>query len=325
MSTVRIVDGHAHVASTNYIPRQFFAGVADNIVAPAVKTAARSPSAAQVQKLLEAQTQDHNADQLVREMDAAGVAATVLLVPDFSHALECSMSILEMAAHHHQIRQRHPGRFYVFQGIDPRSGREAIDFFERTLVEYQFNGLKLYPPCGYSPSDERLYPAYEICRQHGVPVLLHTGPTSPVLEFSWAHPLLVDRAAKDFPGVNFILAHGGVSHTQDAMQLCAFRPNVYLDIAGFPAALHPQGWKRQLHDLFRVGINHKIIFGTDWPLFQLSLSTRNSVEQLGSGDGPLAGLPQRDIECILAGNIERLIPRSAAAPHAARDVKAASR
>src|SRR5262249_21122080 len=160
-----------------------------------------------IQALLEAQHQDHDADQLVREMDQARVAMTVLLIPDFSHALECPLSIEDMAARHHEIRQRHPGRFYVFQGGDPRSGSAGVDFFERTIVEYGFDGLKLYPPCGYSPSDERLFPFYEVCAQRRLPVLLHTGPTSPVLQFECAHPSLVDRAALCFPSVNFILAH----------------------------------------------------------------------------------------------------------------------
>jgi predicted TIM-barrel fold metal-dependent hydrolase len=227
------------------------------------------------------------------------------------------MPIEEMAALHQQIRQRHVGRFLVFQGIDPRSGRAALDFFERVVVEYRFNGLKLYPPCGYSPSDERLFPFYEVCRDYGLPVLLHTGPTSPVLAFNHAHPSLIDHAALMFPDVNFILAHGGVTHTTEAVQLCAYRPNVFLDFSGFPAALHPQGWAAHLQALFRIGINHKVIFGTDWPLTRMSASTQSYIDQLTRADGPMLGLAAREVEAIMAGNIERLtaesVIRSAAA------------
>jgi uncharacterized protein len=314
---MRIVDGHAHVASMSFIPRDFVAGAARNIAASGIGSA-KAVTVKQVQMLLEAQHQDHHADQLVHEMDEAGVSKTVLLIPDFSHALECPLPITEMAERHRRIRERHPGRFYVFQGIDPRSGIEAVDFFERTIVEYGFDGLKLYPPCGYSPSDARLFPFYEICAKHRVPVLLHTGPTSPVLEFEFAHPSRVDLAAKSFPAVNFILAHGGVNHTADAALLCAYRPNVYLDIAGFPGALHPQGWKQNLRDLVHLGINHKIIFGTDWPLFSMTASTKSCIEDLLTDGGPLDGLPRRDVENIMAGTIERLIPRSAECTRAAK-------
>jgi predicted TIM-barrel fold metal-dependent hydrolase len=218
-----------------------------------------------------------------------------------------------MAAEHHQIRLRHPGRFYVFQGIDPRGGAEALRFFERTIVEYGFNGLKLYPPCGYSPSDPQLFPFYEICRARGLPVLLHTGATSPVLDFTWAHPSLIDAAAREFPDVNFILAHGVVHHREDAAALCAYRPNVYLDISAFPGIMHPQGWKPVVRDLFRLGINHKIIFGTDWPLFSITAGTKSCVDVLMAKDGPMEGLNMRDIELIMGGNIERLIPQASKA------------
>lgn len=305
---MRIVDGHAHVASMRFIPTEFVTGVARNIAAQAVNSPSKRLSVEQIQSVLIAQHQDHYADELVRDMDAAGIAMTVLLAPDFSHALRCSLSVAEMAAEHHKIRQRHPGRFYVFQGIDPRSGREGVELFERAIVEYGFNGLKLYPPCGYSPSDERLFPAYEICARRGLPVLLHTGPTSPVLDFNFAHPSLIDRAAREFPGVSFILAHGAVHHTRTAVELCAYRPNVYLDISAFPGILHPLGWQQQLKDLFRLGINHKIIFGTDWPLFRMTAGTRSCLEELMADGGPFTGVPAREIEVIMAGTIERLIP-----------------
>lgn len=303
---MRIVDGHAHVASMKFIPREFVAGVARTMVvqgAPHVPDAQRTR---QVQMLLEAQHQDHLGDELIEEMDDAGIASTVLLVPDFSHALECSLPIAAMARLHHEIRLRHPGRFLVYQGIDPRGGSGAVEFFEKTVTEYGFDGLKLYPPCGYSPSDERLFAFYEVCRQHGLPVLLHTGPTSPVLDFNYAHPSLIDVAARTFHDVNFILAHGGVTFTQEAAQLCAYRPNVYLDLAGFPSTLHARGWIGHLHDLFRLGINHKIIFGTDWPLFRMTSTTGEFLARFTGAEGPLAGLPPRDIELIMAGNLDRI-------------------
>ena len=287
---------------------EFVTGVARNIAAQSFDAPRKGLSVEQIQAVLVAQQQDHYADQLVQDMDEAGVSTTVLLVPDFSHALRCSMPIATMAAEHRKIRERHPGRFYVFQGIDPRSGPEAVEFFAQVIVEYGFHGLKLYPPCGYSPSDERLFAFYQICERQRVPVLLHTGPTSPVLDFNFAHPSLVDRAAREFPGVNFILAHGAVHHTQAAVELCAYRPNVYLDLAAFPGILHPQGWQQPLRELFRLGINHKIIFGTDWPLFRMTVSTQTCLAQLMGADGPLAGLPPREVEAIMGGNIERLIP-----------------
>lgn len=310
-SALRIIDGHAHVASMRFIPPAFVGAVAANIVAPTRIQGVAGPTARQVQSLIEAQYSDHNADGLIAAMNEAGVARTVLLLPDFTYALRCDRTIAEMAELHHKIRLRHPGRFYVFQGIDPRTGREGLDFFERAIDEFHFEGLKLYPPCGYSPSDERLFPFYEICRDRGLPVLLHTGPTSPVLDFELARPGLVDRAAREFSDVNFILAHGGVNSTEEAALLCAYRPNVFLDIAGFPSTLRPGGWKSHLKALLTLGINHKIIFGTDWPLNGLTMTLKGCIDALTSADGPMAGLSHSEREGILGKQIEQLIPQAA--------------
>lgn len=306
-----VIDAHVHVASTHFVPRRFVEGAARNM---AVKTGRRGAavSPGQALSLLEAQHQDHCADQLVASMDEAGVARAVLLLPDFTRVLPCERSIDEMAEEHHRIRLRHPGRFHVFMGADPHKGRESLDLFERAVASYGFEGLKLYPPCGYSPSDERLFPFYEICRARHLPVLIHTGPTSPVLSFEYSSPLCVDRAAAQFGDVNFILAHGGVNHVHEAVLMCAYRPNVFLDFSGFTSALHPGGWSRQLEELFRLNINHKVIFGTDWPLSRLTGTHQGLLELLLAPSGPLAGRREYEIEAIMHGNIERLLQHAPA-------------
>jgi hypothetical protein len=68
-----------------------------------------------------------------------------------------------------------------------------------------------------------------------------------------------------------------------------------------------------VRDLFRLGINHKIIFGTDWPLFSITAGTKSCVDVLMAKDGPMEGLNMRDIELIMGGNIERLIPQASKA------------
>ena len=130
----------------------------------------------------------------------------------------------------------------------------------------------------------------------------HVGPTSPVLEFETALPILIDAAAHKFPAVNFILAHGSVSHTDDCVRLCAFRPNVYLDISAFqtrPCC--------ELRPLFGRGINHKIIFGTDWPLFRAQGRQKVFIKQLHSADGPLDLMSDAERTNFWGGTIERLI------------------
>ena len=204
---VHVLDAHCHVASTRFIPPAFFEGLCRNV---AVRLAANGAkrSIGELMDMYAKSSQDHDADGLIGEMDSAGIHQAVLLLPDFTWVMKSELTIAEMWARHHEIQTRHAGRFFVFGGVDPRWGADGIALFEKGVREYGFRGLKLYPPCGYSPSDRSLYPYYEICRERGLPVLMHVGPTSPTLDFSFGHPGLVDAAARDFPEVNFILEIG---------------------------------------------------------------------------------------------------------------------
>lgn len=315
-----VVDGHCHVASTRFIPREFLLGLCRNIEVRLLAQGVHKP----LQQLVEMycqSSQDHQADDLVREMDGAGIDQAVLLLPDFTHVMRSELSIAEMFEEHHRIAQRHAGRFFVFAGADPRWGRDGVALFEKGITDYGFKGLKLYPPCGYSPSDRALYPYYELCRAHGLPVLLHIGPTSPALDFSHAHPSRLEQAALDFPEVNFILAHGAVNHAEACASLCTYRPNVYLDVSAFVGSTHPGGWCAALSALFRCNLNHKILFGTDWPVFRFSGGHKKVMDQFLGTQGPLAGVSATQRAWLMYRNLQRLLGLTAGAPTAAGVVR----
>jgi predicted TIM-barrel fold metal-dependent hydrolase len=301
-----VIDAHINVASTFTIPPEFIEVQAANAFARLEAMGQAVPRARVVDRV-HALYQDDHADRLVAEMDGAGIQSAVLLAPDFTHVTKCRLSPAELAAHHAEIRLRHPHRFEVLMGVDPRNGDDGVALFEKCVDDYGFRGVKLYPLCGYSASDRRLYPYYEICAARGLPVLCHTGPGWQPLDFSYGQPLLLDAAAKDFPTVNFILAHGGVTHVEETTYMCAFRPNVFLDVSGFVAVLHPDGWARHLNEVFRRGINHKIIFGTSWPAFKMSTSFKAVMAEVVEGDVVFDGIRAKDRRMILSGNISRLL------------------
>jgi predicted TIM-barrel fold metal-dependent hydrolase len=298
----RIIDGHCHVASVDFTPRSFIEGVIENVLGSLAAQGLR-PDRNKILKLYLDKMQDPDCHELVAEMAEAGIEKAVLLLPDFTYALrDSTLTISEMFDRHRSLLQRHPDRFIVFGGVDPRWGADGIQLFEKAVTDYGFRGLKLYPPCGYSPSDRGLYPYYEICAQHGLPVLTHTGATSPALAYEPARPILIDQAALDFPTVNFILAHGSIAYVEECIMLCAFRPNMYLDISGFE--MSPV---ESLNPLLSRGINHKIIFGTDWPVFRMQGSQKSFVEKLLDDSSPLGNLRSYEIEAIFRKTMERLL------------------
>lgn len=306
-----IIDAHCHIASEEHTPRSFIDGAISNLlaalVAQGVKATPKQIAAMYLQKM-----QDPLCDELVAEMAEAGISKSILLVPDFTFALkDCALTIEESFLKHRDVLLRHPGKFEVFGGVDPRWGKDGVALFERSLVELGFRGFKVYPPCGYSPSDPALFPYYELCAQHQVPVLLHIGPTSPALSFDTANPFLIDEAARRFPTVNFILAHGAVNYAEECAMMCSHRPNVYLDISGYQSTLRSDGTAKVVRNAVSRGINHKILFGTDWPVFRLQGSQEGFVSALMDEDGPLSDLSDRERGLVLSRNIERILSTSA--------------
>jgi predicted TIM-barrel fold metal-dependent hydrolase len=299
-----IVDSHCHLASTLFIPQSFLEGSVSNVVSK-LRSTGVAVDPGKILDLYLSQMQDHEGDELVAEMDAAGIDRCVLLLPDFTFALpDCQLTIAEMFSRHHEVLKKRPERFLVFAGVDPRWGGDAVQLFEKGVTEYGFAGMKLYPPCGYRASDKALYPCYEICAAYGLPVLIHTGGTSPALCFEQAQPLHADQAAHDFPGVNFILAHGTTAHVQDCAMMCSFRPNVFMDISGFQAKPLDM-----LREAFARGINHKIVFGTDWPVFRMQGNQRDCLHNLLDEDGPLRELRPQELEIFFRRTLERILPQ----------------
>lgn len=301
----RIIDFHCHIAAEMCFPPSFRSGVVDNM-ALALASRGVPVTRDKVARMHDGTLQDPLCDQLVEEMDEAGIAEAVLLLPDFTYALrDTTHTIEELIDHHRTVQRRHPGRFRVLVGVDPRWGSDGLALFERSIRDYGFDGMKLYPPCGYRLSDKALYPFYEVCAAYSLPVLTHVGATSPALDFEVAQPIFADQAAKDFPGVDFVLAHGSVHYPEECAMLCNNRPNIYLDVSGYEKE-STAGLAR----LFSRGIGHKVLFGTDWPIFRLQGRQAGFVARLAQDDAHPPGMSRVDHEMFLFRNAARLLGKN---------------
>ena len=304
MTVSQIIDVHCHIASVDFIPPRFIDGLVANAHL-AFESQGLKVTLERIERLYMQKFDDRNCDELVAEMDEAGIDQSVLLAADFSFAMrDCHLTVEENLLHHAHVMARHPGRFAVFAGVDPRWGRDGLDLFEHSIRDLGFHGLKLYPPCGFSPSDSQLFPFYEIAASWRIPVLLHIGGTCPDLTFETASPVLLDKAARNFPNVDFILAHGSVSCVEECAMLAAFRPNVYVDVSGFQSAD-----LSMVSNLFNRRFTHKVLFGTDWPFFRLQGNQKSCLSELKRDEGPISRLRPHEERGFFGETTRRLLDK----------------
>ncbi|WP_442604269.1 amidohydrolase family protein [Paenibacillus sp. KN14-4R] len=305
-----IIDCHSHIASLEFFPEAFLTGWCDTIK----RSLPDQMSEKQRTRLTELFMQlmdDPDCSKMIAEMDAAAISQSVLLVIDFGVAFKKHDADIELLHLQHKQLIERSDRFIAFSGIDPRRGQEGIDLFEKAVTRWGFKGLKLYPPCGYSPSDERLDPYYEICSALHLPVLIHTGPTTSALPFTFAHPMEVDGAAWRFPQVNFILGHAGAVYAEEAAMLAQYRPNIYLDLSGFQADVPDGTYKTTMKRFLAKGLGSRLLFGTDWPIhrfFGNQLKWVRAIQALHT-EGYCS---EYDLNRILYQNFNRMITKEVA-------------
>jgi uncharacterized protein len=66
-----------------------------------------------------------------------------------------------------------------FIHVDPRR-KNYLELLKTSVEDWGFRGVKLYPPLGYFPYDEDMFPVYEYCEEKNIPVLAHCSPFNPV-------------------------------------------------------------------------------------------------------------------------------------------------
>lgn len=261
-----------------------------------------------IDELLFELNEDPDCAGLLKEIDDAGIDQAVLLVIDFGIAYkDVGLTIEEIHLAHKKILDE-SDRLLAFSNVDPRRGREGLDLFEKAVREWGFCGMKLYPPCGYSPDDRSLFPYYEICRELHLPVLTHVGPTTATLPFRYTQPQYVDDAAFHFPEVNFILGHAAVTHYQDAALLAQYRPNIFLDLSGFQTAIHRNEFRDIINWHLSRGLGRKLLFGTDWPIHRFWGNQRDWVETFTALESESL-LPAEELNNILGNNLLRILPQ----------------
>jgi predicted TIM-barrel fold metal-dependent hydrolase len=237
-------------------------------------------------------------ERLLREMrrnrvDAALVLTSYKVVP----GRPSTRAVVEATRSHANL--------FVVAGLSWTSFREGdLEELRPWVVEGKIKGLKLYP--GYEPfypADGRFGPAMAFAREHGLPVMIHSGDTyTPGGKLKYAHPLHVDELAVDHPDVSFVICHIGNPWIRDTMEVVYKNANVYTDFSGLVLGDFEdrfEGYlRRQVQEMLLYGVQpEKCLYGTDWPIASME-SYLDFMEELR--------MPPRDRRLMMYENAIRL-------------------
>lgn len=201
-------------------------------------------------------------DDIIREMDEAGIDKAVIVAADYSSAYGTVVVTNEDVA---RMAALHPDRFIPFCSVDPSWGRVAVDNLEFAVTELGARGLKLVPPMqGFRFDDPRHEPLWHKAAELDIVVWTHAAHQSstPGTDARLGQPILVEPVAMKFPNLRIVLGHCGFPWVWESWSLAVRYPNVYVDISAFKELYGQFPW-----DAYTAkGIEHKLLFATDNPL-----------------------------------------------------------
>ena len=189
-----------------------------------------------------------------------------------------------------------PDRYLGYVVVHPAYPELLASELERCLRHPRMRGIKLHPTEYSHPvkvTDPRYRPAFEYARDHGYPILIHTGPEA---QRAYCGAEAVAKVAREFPSVPVILAHTmGFDRwegVEEAVAVAARLDNAYVDLSG-SAGRH---YGLVEYAVQRAG-SEKILYGSDVPQLTFTFPL-----------GPVfyADIPDSDKENILGLNTARI-------------------
>jgi predicted TIM-barrel fold metal-dependent hydrolase len=193
------------------------------------------------------------------------------------------------------LAEKHPGKFVVNTRFDPRDGDAGLAELEANVARWGSQGVKLYTAewkgdsRGWKLSDPECYRYLARAQELGIRnVHVHKGPTIWPLDKDAFDVSDVDRAATDFPELNFIVEHVGLPRIEDFCFMATQEPNVYAGLSVVIGGLmhaRPRFFAKVMGELlFWVG-EDKMTFGSDYAIWEPKWQVEGFVEWDYPDDG----------------------------------------
>lgn len=242
-----------------------------------------------------------DADAFVAAMDQSGVDTVIMpaLTP-VPERLVDPLSFERVAAswtEMDELLERWPGRFAAAAVIDPSLGSAGIASLRDTLANPAVVAAYLHTHSwGFGFDAAELYPAYAVCAEAGVPVVMQAGVSGGPFSSACARPIGVERPSLYFPEVNFVLSHLAWPWSDEAIALATKAPNIWLGTGSFP----PAHWSQSVRTFIQTIGRDKVIWGTNFP----TVTAGKALAQIDDLD-----LSPEARTALVGGNARRLFSR----------------
>jgi uncharacterized protein len=240
-------------------------------------------------------------DQILDEMDEAGVAKGVILGQDTSSTRGMAFKNYtikneELA----KIASKSGDRLIPFAGVDPNAGPGALRELKRSVKSLGMRGLKVHGSANsvYLNDRKLMFPIYDFCQDAGIPILFHTGTTGlGDTEIRYSKPELLDEVCQAFPDLKVVMAHFGWPWPEVTIAIALRSQNVFIDVSGWKARYLPPSIMPYLNGI----LQDRFLFGTDYPM----LRHRDWLDDFRGSLAPRLKTGVSDK--LLGGNAKRLL------------------
>lgn len=200
-----------------------------------------------------------------------------------------------------EVAREHP-QLFAFISLDPAMGEEGMAAEVELRRRQGAHGIKLHPAAQrFYPNDRRLWPAYELAQEAGMPIIYHSGAfTLGPRPVDHAQPEHFPDVLAAFPRLTVVMAHLAFGKFEACAELAGAYPNVFFDCCFIINGTEPEP---RLSDeeaaaaLRQVGVE-RVMFGSDYPWFDPALDAER-----------IRGLPLTEDEkrAVLYDNAARVL------------------
>lgn len=210
-----------------------------------------------------------SAEQLVKNMDAAGVEKGILSIQSEEDRDWCV-----------ETARRFKGRFLLALAVNPHGLMDELRRCERYVKDYGVVVWRFGPWRIQKPPNDRIYfPFYAKAVELGIACQINVGIPGPKTPGWTQDPIYVDEVCYLFPELKVLMTHLGDPWIGTVIKMLLRWENCYL----VTNSVAPKFWPEEFIRFINTRGSDKVLFGTEYPILDFSRALRE-----------IAALPLRD-------------------------------